>query len=136
MCRPRALATDVKASETQESATEDPGDWSSPAYIHSPVLMAVTLVALYLLPDGLAVPAGTGLGAGIRIAARPCVALAGAEAAIAGVAAGVLVLLAGVGVWLPAMLVADRLVDEVARGGGALRWHHLIRRDDTLRRML
>ena len=37
-----------------------------------------------------------------------------------GLAAGLLVLLTGVGVLFPAMLVADRLVDEVARGGGAI----------------
>lgn len=38
----------------------------------------------------------------------------------AGIAAGIVVLLAGVGVLLPAMLIADRLVDEVARGGSAI----------------
>lgn len=103
------------------SSPEDPGDWSSPAHIHSLVLMAVTLVALYLCYR-MALPFLPALAWALALAMLlvPVQRWLEPKLRSAGLAAGLLVLLTGVGVLFPAMLVADRLVDEVARGGGAI----------------
>lgn len=111
----------MSASDTPASSPEDPGNWSSPAHIHSLVLMAVTLVALYLCYR-MALPFLPALAWALAFALLLAPAQRWLEPKLrsAGIAAGVLVLLTGVGVLFPAMLVADRLVDEVARGGGAI----------------
>jgi predicted PurR-regulated permease PerM len=121
---PRALhasCREMNASEIPASSPEDPGDWSSPGHIHSLVLMAVTLGALYLCYR-MALPFLPALAWALAFALLlvPMQRWLEPKLRSPGIAAGVLVLLAGVGVLFPAMLVADRLVDEVARGGGAI----------------
>ena len=100
---------------------QDPGDWSSPGHIHSLVLMAVTLAGLYLCYR-MALPLLPALAWALAFALLLVPVQRWLEPRLRspGTAAGLLVLLGGVGVLFPAMLVADRLLDEVARGGGAI----------------
>lgn len=114
-------AGEMTASEIPVSSPEDPGDWSSPGHIHSLVLMAVTLGALYLCYR-MALPFLPALAWALAFALVlvPVQRWLEPKLRSPGIAAGVLVLLAGVGVLFPAMLIADLLVDEVARGGGAI----------------
>lgn len=111
----------MSGSDSPVSSPGDPGDWSSPAHIHSLVLMAVTLGALYLCYR-MALPFLPALAWALAFALllAPVQRWLEAKLRSPGVVAGTMVLLTGVGVLFPAMLVADRLVDEVARGGGAI----------------
>lgn len=115
---PRALPPDMSASDTSESSPEDPGNWSSPAHIHSLVLMAVTLVALYLCYR-MALPFLPALAWALAFALLLAPAQRWPEPMLrsAGVAAGVLVLLAGVGV-----VVAGNAGRRPAGGRGGARW--------------
>lgn len=111
----------MTSSDIPASLPEDPGNWSSPGHIHSLVLMAVTLGALYLCYR-MALPFLPALAWALAFALLLVPVQRWLEPRLRspGIAAGVLVLLAGVGVLLPSMLIADRLVDEVARGGSAI----------------
>ena len=103
------------------TAPDDPGDWSSPGHIHSLVLMAVTVGGLYLCYR-MALPFLAALAWALALALLlvPVQRWLEPKVRSPGIAAGLLVLLAGVGVLLPAMLIADRLLDEVANGGAAI----------------
>jgi len=102
-------------------APDDPGDWSSPGHIHSLVLMAVTVGGLYLCYR-MALPFLAALAWALALALLlvPVQRWLESKVRAPGIAAGILVLLAGVVVLLPVMVVADRLVDELARGGAAI----------------
>ena len=118
---PNTPCPEMTASDPPVPAPEDPGNWSSPAHIHSLVLMAVTLAALYLcyrmaLPFLPALAWALALG----LLLVPVQRWLEQKLRSPGFAAGLLVLLAGVGVLFPSMLIADRLVDELASGGGAI----------------
>ncbi len=111
----------MTAPETPSPAPGDPGDWSSPGHVHSLVLMAVTVGGLYLCYR-MALPFLPALAWSLALALllAPVQRWLEPKVRSPGISAGLLVLLAGVGVLMPAMLVADRLVDEFARGGAAI----------------
>ena len=111
----------MTAPEAPVPTAGDPGDWSSRGHIHSLVLMAVTVGGLYLCYR-MALPFLPALAWALALALLLVPVQRWLEPRVRspGTAAGILVLLAGVVVLLPAMLVADRLVDEVARGGAAI----------------
>lgn len=111
----------MTAPEAPVPTAGDPGDWSSRGHIHSLVLMAVTVGGLYLCYR-MALPFLPALAWALALALLLVPVQRWLEPRVRspGTAAGILVLLAGVVVLLPAMLVADRLVDEVASGGAAI----------------
>lgn len=111
----------MTVSDMPQSAPEDTDDWSSPDHIHSLVLMAVTVVGLYLCYR-MAVPFLPALAWAMSLALLlvPVQRWLEPKVRSPGLAAGMLVLLVGVGVLFPAMLVGNRMLDEVTSGAGAI----------------
>lgn len=107
------------------------GDWGSRSHIHSLVLMAVTAGGLYLCYR-MALPFLPALAWALALAilVAPVQRRLEAKLQSPGLAAGILVLLVGVGVVFPAVLVGDRLINEAAGGANAIaamvdsgQWH-------------
>jgi predicted PurR-regulated permease PerM len=99
----------------------DPNDWESRRHVHSLVLMAVTVAGLYFCLR-MAAPFLPALAWALALAILlvPLQRWLEARLRSPGLAAGLLVLLVGLVVVLPAMLVGDRLLDEAAGGAAAI----------------
>lgn len=111
----------MTASDTPPSAPEDPGNWSSAGHVHSLVLMAVTVGGLYLCYR-MALPFLSALAWAMSLALLlvPVQRWLESKWHSPGLVAGVLVVLAGVGLLLPAMLVVNRMLHEATNGAGAI----------------
>ena len=113
--------TDMTASEPSPPVREDSSDWDSRSHVHALVMMAATVVGLYLCYR-MAAPFVPALAWALALAIllAPLQRRLEPRLRSPGLAAGVLVLLVGVVLVLPAMLVADHLLDEAYRGADAL----------------
>ena len=113
--------TDMTASEPSPPVREDSSDWDSRSHVHALVMMAATVVGLYLCYR-MAAPFVPALAWALALAIllAPLQRRLEPKLRSPGLAAGVLVLLVGVVLVLPAMLVADHLLDEAYRGADAL----------------
>ena len=124
---------DMTASEPSPPVREDSSDWDSRSHVHALVMMAATVVGLYLCYR-MAAPFVPALAWALALAIllAPLQRRLEPKLRSPGLAAGVLVLLVGVVLVLPAMLVADHLIDEAYRGADALTAINTIREQRDL----
>ena len=110
---------------------EAASDWGSRRHVRSLVLMAVTVVGIYLCYR-MAAPFLPALAWALALAILliPVQHRLERKLRSPGLAAGVLVLLVGVGVVFPAVVIGDMLINEVAGGATAIaamvdsgQWH-------------
>src|SRR6478672_6879224 len=118
--------------EVPNAAVDDANDWSSRRHVHSLVLMTVTVVGLYLCYR-MASPFLPALAWALALALLLVPMQRWLEPRLhsPGLAAGLLVVVAGLVVVFPALLVGDRLLDEAASGASAVaalvdsgQWRH------------
>lgn len=97
------------------------GDWGTPRQVHALVLMGVTVVGLYLCYR-MAAPFLPALAWAMALAVllAPLQRRLETRLRSPGIAAGALVLMAGLGIVFPAMFVGERLVQEALSSADAI----------------
>lgn len=111
----------MTASAPLPQVPEDSNDWGSRSHVHALVLMAITVVGLYLCYR-MAAPFLPALAWAMALAILlvPVQRRLEPKLRSPALAAGLLVLLVGLVVVLPVMLLGDRLIDEAASGANAI----------------
>ncbi|MEO5565246.1 MAG: AI-2E family transporter [Luteimonas sp.] len=107
--------------ESIEATVEDPNDWGSRRQVRALVLMALTVAGFYLCYR-MAVPFVPALAWALALALLlvPVQRWLEGKLRSRGLAAGVLVLLAGLVVVFPAMLIGDRMIAEASGGADTI----------------
>ena len=111
----------MSASEPSPLPPEDSGDWGSRSQVRALVLMAMTVVGFYLCYR-MAVPFVPALAWALALALLLVPVQRWLERRLRsrGLAAAVLVLLAGLVVVFPAMLIGDRMIAEASSGADTI----------------
>ena len=111
----------MSASDPLLPPDEDASDWGSRSQVRALVLMVMTVGGLYLCYR-MALPFLPALAWALALALLLVPVQRWLEPRLRsrGLAAGILVLLVGVGLLMPAMLVGDRMIAEAASGANAI----------------
>ncbi|MGV8923634.1 MAG: AI-2E family transporter [Thermomonas sp.] len=111
----------MSASTRTPTPSDDPSDWGSRRHVHALVMLSLTVGGLYLCYR-MALPFLPALAWALALALLLAPVQRWLEPRLRspGITAGVLVLLVAVGVLLPAMLMANRMLAEASSGADAV----------------